>query len=110
MLAVAVAGEAYAAHALPGRVEPALIDRFDRAMHYLIIHGLALLALAGHLRTPAQRIAGFTLVAGVMVFSAALALSVAWPQAGITRAAPLGGGLMILSWLALAIAFVFQRR
>lgn len=109
MLAVAIAGQAFAAHGLQG-IDSALQARFERATQYLIIHGLALIALAGQLRTPAQRLASFTLTIGVMVFSAALALSVAWPQAGITRVAPLGGSLIILSWLALAVAFVLQRR
>ncbi len=109
MLAVAIAGQAYAAHGLQG-LDAALQARFERALQYLIVHGLALIALAAQLRTPAQRIAGFTLIVGVMVFCSALALSVAWPQAGITRVAPLGGSLIILSWLALAVAFVLQRR
>lgn len=110
MLALAIAGEAIASHALPGRVEPALVLRFERALHYLIIHGLALIALAAQLRTPVQRIAAAILVIGVALFCGSLALSVAWPDAGITKAAPLGGSLIILSWTGLAAGFLLQRR
>lgn len=110
LIAVAIAGEAIAAHALPGRVDPSLVDRFDRAMRYLILHGLASIALANIVRTAAQRIAFAAIMLGALVFCATLALSVFWPAAGITRFAPFGGGAMILGWLALAGALVLQRR
>ena len=110
LLALAIAGEAVAAHALPGRVEPALVERFARAMRYLVIHGLASIALATVLRTPAQRIAYATVLLGALLFCFSLSLSVFWPDAGITRIAPMGGGLMILGWLALGVTLLLQRR
>ena len=110
MLAVAVAGEAIASHALPARVDPTLVLRFERAMQYLIVHALALLALAPQLRNPVQRIAIAALLLGVVLFSGSLALSVVWPQAGLTAAAPFGGSLIIFSWLALAVGFALARR
>ena len=110
ILAIAVAAEAYAAHGLSAHAAPALVIRFERATHYLIVHGLALIGLAAQLRTPIQRIAIGVVILGLSLFAGGLSLSVFWPDTGWTRMAPVGGSLMIFGWLGLAAGFALQRR
>lgn len=78
------------------------------ASQFLMIHAAAGLALAALLRTtpPATAwlaLAAFALQAGVTLFSADLAARVYMAGKLFPFAAPIGGGLTILSWCALAI-------
>ena len=110
MAAFAVAGDAYAAHALPTQVSGELVQRFARGMHYLLLHGIALAALGLRLGSLAERIAVAGIGIGAIVFGGSLALSVLWPVWSWTRLAPFGGGLLILSWLLLALASALHVR
>jgi len=67
-------------------------------------HGPALLALglSGHSRV--LRIAGFLLGAGTLVFAADLGVREWTGQGLFPGAAPLGGGVMILGWVGIAVA------
>jgi uncharacterized membrane protein YgdD (TMEM256/DUF423 family) len=110
LAAFAVAGDAYAAHALPAKVPAALVERFARGMHYLLLHGIALAALGTRLGSLAERLALAGVATGVLVFGCSLVLSVLWPVLPWTRLAPFGGGLLILSWLLLALASLLRRQ
>ncbi len=82
------------------------------ASQFLMIHAAAGLALATLLRTapPATAwlaLAAFALQAGVTLFSADLAARVYLAGKLFPFAAPIGGGLTILSWCALAIWAAF---
>jgi uncharacterized membrane protein YgdD (TMEM256/DUF423 family) len=76
---------------------------------YLILHGCALLGVAASVRAVASAraliAAGFALGAGALVFSADLASRAFAGDRLFPFAAPIGGSLMILSWLALALVF-----
>ena len=76
---------------------------------YLLPHGAALLgvaASAGAVVDPRWLLrAGFALGAGASVFSADLAARAFLGGRLFPFAAPIGGTLMIVSWLALAILF-----
>ncbi|MCC3247264.1 DUF423 domain-containing protein [Methylocystis sp. WRRC1] len=78
------------------------------ASQFLMIHAGAGLALAALARSepPMQRwlaAAGLALQAGVTLFSADLAARVYLGGKLFPFAAPMGGGLTIISWIALAI-------
>lgn len=77
------------------------------ASEFLMIHAAALIGVAAHApRAPrALLVAGYALAAGALLFSGDLT-SLAFSGARLFPfAAPTGGSLMILSWLALAIVF-----
>ncbi len=81
---------------------------------FLLTHapaGLALAALAGvgPLRSRALAYAGFALQAGVTLFALDLAMRGLGPGRLFPYAAPIGGSITILSWLALAAIALFTR-
>ena len=73
---------------------------------FLILHAAALLGVAA-VSPPSRALfgAGFALGAGALVFSADLASRAFLGGRLFPFAAPLGGTLMIMSWLALASLF-----
>lgn len=77
------------------------------ASEFLIIHAAALIGISAHAaRAPrALLFAGFALAAGVMLFAGDLAALAFGGSRLFPFAAPIGGSLMIVSWLALAIVF-----
>jgi uncharacterized membrane protein YgdD (TMEM256/DUF423 family) len=77
------------------------------ASEFLMIHAAALIAVSAHAaRAPrALLFAGFALAAGVLLFAGDLT-SLAFAGSRLFPfAAPIGGSLMIASWLALAVVF-----
>ncbi len=102
MGAAGVAVAALAAHADGG-------DMAKTASLFLVLHAAALLGLSAHTRigegSKGQLIAGFALAAGAILFSGDLAGHAFFGARLFPYAAPIGGSLMILSWLALAIVF-----
>ena len=97
LAAVSVALAAYAAHAADEVARSSL----QMAAIFGFGHGIALAALAPACR---HRLGAWSLAAlllGVLLFSGSL---VAGQLLGLpTRLAPMGGSLMILAWLAVAI-------
>ena len=102
---LAVAAGAFGAHALRGRLSPALLAIFETGARYQMYHALALVGVAwASCRWPgdAPRIAGWCFVSGTVLFSGslyALALSGMRWMGAIT---PLGGVAFLLGWLSLA--------
>ena len=76
---------------------------------FLILHAAALLGVAAHARPaprPAPLIAiGCVMAAGAGLFAADLAARAFLGGRLFPFAAPIGGSAMILSWIALAVAF-----
>ncbi len=83
-------------------------QRFRLANHYHLAHALALLALAALGTARGFSISlNFALVCmavGTVVFCGSLYALALGAPAALARAAPIGGGLLILGWLALALA------
>jgi uncharacterized membrane protein YgdD (TMEM256/DUF423 family) len=81
------------------------------ASEFLILHAAALLGVSAHARTAERRtarlalIAGAALALGTLLFSADLTARAFSERRLFPFAAPMGGSLMILAWLALAITF-----
>lgn len=86
----------------------------DVAAQFLLFHAPALLAVAvlatgGHVGRRAGLIAGFVLVAGLVLFSGDLAVRAFAGRAMFPNAAPTGGVLLMLGWLGVGVA-AFVRR
>jgi uncharacterized membrane protein YgdD (TMEM256/DUF423 family) len=86
------------------------------AAYFLILHAAALLALTACTAVFSARRAlagaclavGAALAVGTLIFSADLANRAFEGSRLFPMAAPIGGSLMILAWLALAVVFVLS--
>ena len=99
---LAVAGAAYGAHAA---VDPARSRAVASAVQMQGWHALALIAcgLLGTAGGWSVQVAGTLFLAGVVLFCGAVWIpQFGGPSLGMT--APVGGTLLILGWLALAVA------
>ncbi|CAM5183579.1 hypothetical protein CDEF62S_04645 [Castellaniella defragrans] len=104
-LASGVAAGAFGAHGLRRLVSPDLLDVWRTAAHYQMIHGLGLLLMAAlwPRLSPAPAFwAASAMFVGLVVFSGSLYALVLTGQKILGAITPVGGALMILSWLLLA--------
>ena len=101
-----VAFDAFGAHGLRGRLSPEMMAVFEIGVRYQMYHVFALLAVAaaiahfGHARL--LFIAGWSFIAGALIFSGslyALALTGTGMFGAIT---PIGGVGLLLGWACLA--------
>ena len=90
---VAVALFAYAAHS----ADPSTRASLHSAALFVFGHGIALAALAPHARRRLAAVSLAGVLLGTLLFSGSVAGHHAFGMS--TSLAPLGGGLMILSWL-----------
>ena len=111
--ALAVAGGAFAAHALKGVLTPEQVAAFETGIRYQMYHALALLFVGWIDRQGGDvwvRRAGWSFVAGILLFSGSLyvlsLLGLRW-AGPIT---PLGGLAFIAGWVCLALACRSRRR
>jgi len=100
---LAVALSAYAAHASDGEVQA----RLQQAALMAFGHGIALAALGLLPVGPITRWMLAAMLLGALLFSGSLVMSqlLGWP----TRLAPLGGGLMIVSWVGISVVIAIGR-
>jgi uncharacterized membrane protein YgdD (TMEM256/DUF423 family) len=107
LLFVGVGAGAFGAHALQGMVGPRPLEVWRTAVLYQLVHGLGLLLLTilSELR-PARllKLAWATMLLGVLLFSGSLYLIVLTGARWLGPITPLGGLVMMLSWLLLAWA------
>lgn len=99
---------AFGAHALRDRLSPAMLQVWNTAVLYHLLHAVALFALGLYAKNARAdvKVGGSLLTAGVLVFSGslyALALTGIKPLGAIT---PVGGVLFLAGWLWLAIKSV----
>ncbi len=102
---LAVALGAFGAHALRSRVAPTQLAVWETAVHYQMFHALGLMAVGWMLgRWPgkAVRVAGWLLVAGILLFSGSLYLLVLTGQRWMGFLTPLGGVAFLGAWAVLA--------
>jgi uncharacterized membrane protein YgdD (TMEM256/DUF423 family) len=104
---VAVAAGAFGAHGLRARLAPDMLQVFETGVRYQMYHVLPLFAVAWLLKEgpcPWALRAGWSFVAGTLLFSGslyALALSGIPTLGAIT---PFGGVALLAGWLMLALA------
>ena len=100
-----VAAGAFGAHALQAAVSPERIDIWETASQYHLIHAAVILGLALNSQPDDPRwrlpIAGFT--AGILLFSFSLYALVLTDITQLAMITPVGGLLLMLSWLMVAI-------
>ena len=100
-----VAAGAFGAHALQASVSPERIDIWETAAQYHLIHAAVILALALHSQADENRwrfpMMGFA--AGVLLFSFSLYALVLADITQLAMITPIGGLLLMLSWLLVAI-------
>lgn len=113
---VAVATGAFGAHGLRKHLAATLKDAalearrlstWEDACRYAAYHALALLAvglLAPFARSRALTVAGASFVAGTAVFSGTLWLLVLTGVTKLGMITPIGGTVLLVGWVALAIA------
>ena len=99
-----VAAGAFGAHALGASVTPERLAVWETAAQYHLIHAVVLLVLATR-TTGADAlerwvVAGFTL--GVLLFSFSLYALVLTDVSQFAMITPVGGLLLMLSWLAIS--------
>ncbi len=107
MGAAGVALAAAAAHAAPGQ-------GLDSAAYLLLIHAVALLGVTANtpqsLCPTSAALLGAGFIVGCALFSGDVALKVLAGYRLFPMAAPTGGVILIVTWLALAVFAVFVLR
>ena len=98
---------AFGAHALRGSIEPRLIETFQTAVQYQLIHALALLLVSLTMGWLGQsllfEISVYAFMAGIILFSGSLYGLVLTEMKWLGPVTPLGGLCLIVGWLALLI-------
>ena len=106
---VAVAAGAFGAHALEARLSPDRLAIFETAARYQMYHALALLgvSIAAALlpaTTSLVNAAGWSFVAGTIVFSGSLYLLALGGPRWLGAITPLGGLAFLAGWALLGLA------
>jgi len=97
----AVALGAFASHGLKGTLEPYLLQVFQTGVQYQFYHTLALLAVALLPQRPAIRLAGWSFVCGIVLFSGSLYVLALSGVHWLGAVTPLGGCAFLTGWAAM---------
>ena len=108
-----VAFGAFGAHGLRNRLAPEMLAVFEIGVRYQMYHVFALLITAAAIRHfgPLRllMIAGWSFIAGTLIFSGSLyALALGAPR-GLGAVTPIGGAMFILGWIAFAVGVISAR-
>jgi len=104
---LAVAFGAFGAHGLRERLTPDLLAIFEVGVRYQMYHALALFGVALALErwpAPALHVAGWSFIAGTLVFSGSLYILTLTGQRWLGAITPIGGVAFLIGWGALAWA------
>lgn len=100
---------AFGAHSLEDKLEPEALKSFETGVRYMMYHVLAMLFInsSSLLQEKSKKRISFLFLAGVLLFSGSIFLiSLGFvPASQIWFVTPLGGFVLILSWLITAVAF-----
>lgn len=103
MGAVGVLLGAFGAHGLKNVVTDAhLLDVWETAAKYQLVHAVAIGLVAAHPRRPAA--AGAAFVVGTVLFSGSLYLMTLTGVRALGAITPFGGVAFVAGWIALAVA------
>jgi uncharacterized membrane protein YgdD (TMEM256/DUF423 family) len=113
---VGVAFGAFGAHALRGRLSPEMLAVFETGVRYQMYHALALMLTAAIMmsgrdvvhgaRGRALTVAGWSFIAGMVLFSGSLYLLAVTGITVLGAITPIGGVAFLLGWACLAIAML----
>jgi len=100
---------AFGAHSLEDKLEPEALKSFETGIRYMMYHVLALLFInsSSLLQEKSKKRISLLIFAGLTLFSGSIFLISLGliPASKIWFVTPMGGILLILSWLITAIAF-----
>ena len=106
---LSVALGAFGAHGLQSRVEPRMLEVWETAARYQMYHALALLFVAwmvNQTHHTAATVAGWSFVAGTLIFSGSLYVMVLTGTKWLGAITPIGGTAYLIGWGALMFAAV----
>jgi uncharacterized membrane protein YgdD (TMEM256/DUF423 family) len=104
---ISVATGAFGAHALKRRLDPEMLQVFETGARYQMYHALALLGvglLALHRPSAPSEVAGWSFVAGTVLFSGSLYALALTDTRWLGFITPFGGVAFLFGWAALAWA------
>lgn len=109
-MAVAIGLGAFGAHALRESLSPRMIEVYQTAVLYHLVHSIGLFAVAqaAHYtpRAAMVRAAGWTMIGGTVIFSGSLYLLAATGIRWLGAMTPIGGIALIAAWAFLAAALI----
>jgi uncharacterized membrane protein YgdD (TMEM256/DUF423 family) len=98
---------AFGAHGLRESIEPRLMETFQTAVQYQLIHALALLLVSLTMGWLGQslsfEISAYAFMAGIILFSGSLYGLVLTEMRWLGPVTPLGGLCLIAGWLAILV-------
>ena len=98
---------AFGAHGLRESIEPRLMETFQTAVQYQLIHALALLLVSLTMGWLGQslsfEISAYAFITGIILFSGSLYGLVLTEMRWLGPVTPLGGLCLIAGWLALLV-------
>ncbi|HVH09334.1 MAG TPA: DUF423 domain-containing protein [Gemmatimonadales bacterium] len=103
---IAVGAGAFGAHALRARLTSDQLAAFETGVRYQMYHALALFVVAWATTRwpgPPVRMAGWLLVAGILIFSGSLYALALTGARGLGALTPVGGLALLAGWIALAV-------
>jgi len=105
LAALAIVTGAFGAHGLQGRLDPAMMSVYEKAVHYHAYHALGLFAVAFVLQSrPEARLAiwaGRLMLAGIVLFSGSLYALSLTGLSWLGAVTPIGGLAFIAAWVML---------
>ncbi|MFM1885662.1 MAG: hypothetical protein RL026_819 [Pseudomonadota bacterium] len=111
LMAAGIVVGALASHALRGVLEPRQLESLHTAVHYQLFNALGLMLVGAMMHLGVAKDLGWVaagLVAGIVCFSGGIYLMLAGAPRALGLVTPLGGLLLIASWLGLA-ALLWRR-
>ena len=106
MGATAVAAGAFGAHGLEGKIPDDLMEIFQTAAHYHLIHSVVLLALSALIqqnqKSAILSISAYFFSFGILVFAGSLYILALSGTRWWGAVTPIGGVLLILGWTTLS--------
>lgn len=107
ILLTGVAAGAFGAHGLKRILTPDLLNIWQTAVLYQLVHGLGLLAIAAlsaRFGSPLLSLAGAVMFAGVVIFSGSLYILAISGTKWLGAITPIGGAAFIVAWAMVALA------
>ena len=107
LAALSVALGAVGAHALKSQLTPPQLETFHTAVEYQMVHAIGLVLvglLSSHGRSRWLDLAGWAMLAGIVLFSGSLYAWVATGQRFFVYPVPVGGTAFIVGWLSAAFS------
>ncbi|MDA1073195.1 MAG: DUF423 domain-containing protein [Proteobacteria bacterium] len=100
---------AFGAHGLAG-LDPARLASWDNAVTYQLLHAVALLVIARFADNVAWRVAGWSFLTGVLLFSGSIYLLILGGPRILGPITPVGGVAFLIGWAALLYSAVKHNR